>query len=368
MGFFTNKKTGQVFKTRNNGHGTITSPIGTTLHNTDQEDKIRLVTRLTERNKGIKESHEEKIRREKLKRAEFEKAESRRIKQQQEILDDIETRRRLLKQAKKDPSVLDRLSAINPQGGSLPRDFQKNQSEQQKKFFDEESKKLGLIRDSTKQDVERAKDEQEKNRDMISQLHHEAENLRKTSSNIPEINHENTRRINEIQMEIKSLEDLNDTFQDDIDRGVKEIKETDERINRVRGMNKDTAFGTVGDLPDHVALPKGTLESRQRAKESFEARKTGKGTAPIFPEGFEHKRKVRDPHTGKEFFSSRLPKNKRFAGFGSDGDPIFVDKDRPEPEPVQTNIPREVHHEGDPTSHRGESLRVIPGLARTEEE
>lgn len=364
MGFFTNRKTKQVFKVKSDGDGRILGPIGTPITNTSQEDKIRLINRITSRNKEVKESHEERIRREKLAKAEFDKKQKQRHDQQQAIIDEIETRRRLLKQAKNDPEILDKLQGINPKGGSLPKDFTKEQSKKQKEFFKEEIDKLNNLKESETKSINNSKDTIEMNNNQIEKKKNELEEIKKHSSNIPEINQQNTKLINELVMEIGEFEKNNDEWNKDIDQSVNTLKNLERDSQKIKFLDKDTAFGTIGTLPnqDRDTLPKGVAESRARAKESFETRKTGKGTTPIFPAGFQTKRKVKNPFTGKEFFTSQVPENKKFVGFEKNGDPVFVDKlerkERVEPTERVEIIDDKEESEG------GKRFSIIQGLAK----
>lgn len=360
---FGKRKDGRFYKVDSND-GELVNAIGTPIHNTQQESKIRLITRQLERNQSIRESHEEKQRRRRLQQAEREKQENQRKAQLHSIIDEIETRRRVLQQAKKNPEILDRLQQANPKGGALPKNFQKQQTEQSKKFFKEETDKLNSVRGNTSNEIQGIKDQIDSNLDAIKKMRNEVEELRKHESNIPEINQENNRKQNDLIMEISKLESHNEQLHKDIDVRTDDLKKAEKQIERLNFLNKDNAFGTVSNLPDEnkPTLPKGTIESRERAKESYEARKTGKGTAPIFPEGFEHKRKIRNPITGKEFLTNKLPDNKKFVGFDKSGEPVFVEKEERQEheEPTENYTPK---NETD-NQTEGQQLRIIPGLAK----
>lgn len=373
MGFLTNKKTGNVFKVNNND-GEILSSIGTPIHSTQQESKIRLITRQLERNQSVRESHEEKQRRKRLQQAEIDKKERQRKEQIHSIIDEIETRRRMLKQAKNDPKILDKLNEVNPRGGSLPRNFEKLQKEKLAEFFSEEQAKINSIIVSAKQDIQRATTTINENENLMLEKKRKIEELRKSESNIPEINHENTRMLNDLVRQVADLENINKEFHDDIERATNQIKMSETSLDKLRSVKKDSAFGTLSDIPDgdKPTLPKETVEARERASDSYDKLKTGKGTSMIFPEGFMNQRKVRNPITGETYYTHKLPSNKRFAGFDTKGKPVFVESDETDTHNSHTmvsNEPRTERTEYRETEEydnqtQGQQLRIIPGLSK----
>lgn len=383
MGIFGKRKDGRFYHV-DNKDGQIHEPIGTNkigtpLHSTQQESKFRLIANQLTKNQYIRESYADRHRLKLEKNARNDKIEADRQKQFRKSVEMIEAQKALLRQAEKDPTVLDKLNEADIKSGVIPEGHKAEQAKKQQEFFKVKEGQLNEQKDRKEKEIKDVQDKIKENHEKVTDLKEKLQELRQHSSNIPEINQRNTDEMNKLTFELNRFEKANESLASGITGTAEEFKKISQELGDVRNLKHNTTLQTTATGSDNSkpTIPLEVEKNRFSSKKDYEREKerlTGEGVSKVFPKGYQHATKIWNP-IKKEYEYTHAPKNETFVGFDRDGEPKFADiHQRKHIEPEDEGIVRSVGQPHDIPEPRSEEdilgakrFSIIPGFVKERE-
>jgi len=351
-------------------NGSITSPIGTPAHpdhSAKAEQDKRLLTRLLNRNKGIQHSREERERMHKLDIAERNKILEKRQKKHDQLLSEIEIRKNVLQQAKRDPSVLDKLMAQDPKGGVLPAQYKRIQDNKRDEYFEKQRSRIRKETEANTVKVNEITQESSELERKIAELEKQHAELREESKKPLANPFETTKKTNDIVFKINEVKQRLAEKHKAREQYLEESRKMKEEDQNIAHIREASPFGSAGNKssPDTLTiLPNATydevvtgydsegnplyenkkiidqfgrtrwvnrtdkrsiMQKREDSNRQYAIGRYGIGTSKAFPLGTHEAVKQKNPRTGKTEWVSANPNAVWTGQFDAHDKPIFID-------------------------------------------